>query len=179
MPAAYLDAATRFGRFLGEQGIELVYGGGRVGLMGRLADGALEAGGRVVGVIPSKLQGLEVGHTGVDELFVVDGMPARKAMMAYLGDAYVALPGGYGTWEELLEVTTLGILAYHAKPVGVLNVNGYYDGFLAFIRHAAREGFVRPRHESVLTVAETPEALLDGLRAAAVPDLTGWLVPTP
>lgn len=168
---AYLQAARDMGQLLADRGLGLVYGGGRVGLMGACADAATEAGGEVLGVIPRRLQDLEVGHHGITQLFVVDGMQPRKSLMIHLADAYVALPGGYGTWEELLEVLTLGILNYHRKPVGVLNVNGYYDKFFEFIRHGEREGFIRPRHHDLLVVEETPEALLAALEQAEMPSI--------
>jgi len=175
---AWKTLARDFGALLARRGIGVVYGGGRVGLMGEVADGALEAGGEVLGVIPAKLQKLEVGHNGVTELFVVDGMHARKSMMAHLSDAFVALPGGFGTLEEIIEVTTLTILQYHAKPVGLLNVDGYFDHLVAWIEHAADLGFVRPQHRKVLAAESTPEALLDTLASADLPGLA-WVGQTP
>ena len=167
--------ARAFGGLLAERGIGVVYGGGRVGLMGEVADGALAAGGEVYGVIPAKLQGLEVGHTGVTELFVVDSMHARKAMMAHLSDGFVALPGGFGTLEEIIEVTTLSILNYHHKPVGLLNVAGYFDHLLRWIEHAADLGFVRPQHRHILATATEPAAMLEALAAAQVPKVETWV----
>ena len=159
----YRDCARRVGRLFGERGVGVVYGGGRRGLMGDVADAALEAGGEVYGVIPDKLQALEVGHTDVTDLFVVDSMHARKAMMANLADAYVALPGGLGTREELFEVTTLAVLGYHAKPIALLNFRGYYNHLTALLDHAAATGFVRPEHHPLIRVVKAPEDLLEVL----------------
>lgn len=163
----YRDCARRVGRLLGERGIGVVYGGGRVGLMGEVADGALEMGGEVLGVIPDKLQALEVGHLTVTELFVVDSMHARKAMMMNLSDGFVALPGGYGTWEEIMEVTTMAVLGYHAKPLALLNFRGYYDHFVTFLDHATATGFVRPQARALLRVVDSPEALLERLQTVS------------
>lgn len=171
----YLEAASQVGRFLAGQGIGVVYGGGRAGMMGAVADAALEAGGQVYGIIPDKLRNLEVGHPEVTELFVVDSMHARKAMMLHLADGFLALPGGFGTWEEILEAATLGMLGYHHKPMGLLNVNGYFDHLLAFIDHAANVGFVRPPFRHLLTVGTTPETLLDAMRSQEVPTIVELL----
>ena len=135
----YEEAARGVGAFLASKGIGVVYGGARVGLMGAVADGALSAGGSVIGVIPQKLQSREVAHQGLTELFVVDSMHARKTMMAYMSDGFIALPGGWGTLEEIFEVTTWSQLNYHMKPVGLLNVRGYYDKLIEFINHAASD----------------------------------------
>ncbi|MCC7383529.1 MAG: TIGR00730 family Rossman fold protein [Deltaproteobacteria bacterium] len=171
----YGDAAANLGAFLAHQGIGLVYGGGKVGLMGALADGALSAGGEVIGVIPEKLKALEVGHDHLTELFVVDSMHARKAMMAHLSDAFIALPGGWGTLEEIFEVTTWTQLNYHHKPVGLLNVRGYFDHLQAFLQHAGAAGFIRPVHQSLMSVASSPEELLEALTYAEIPDLAKWI----
>ncbi len=165
----YFELARDVGRHLAESGIGVVYGGGRVGLMGAMADAALDAGGHVIGVIPERIQALEVGHSGLDELYVVDSMPARKAMMIYLSDAYIALPGGFGTLEEIIEVATLGILGYHKKPLGLLNGFGYFDHLLAFLAHAADEKFVRPAHRSLLQTAPDIASLITKLAAAETP----------
>ncbi len=172
---AYLDAARGVGRLLAERGIGVVFGGGRVGLMGALADGAIEAGGETWGIIPEKLQARELAHTGVGELVVVDSMHARKSVMAGLSDAFIALPGGWGTLEELFEVTTWTQLNYHDKPVGLLNVRGYYDGLLAFLDHAASEGFIRPMHRGLVVDSTEPEALLDALATVEIPPLERWI----
>ena len=172
----YFDAAEAVGRMLAERGIGVVFGGGRVGLMGAVADAALAAGGEVIGIIPHKLQALELGHTGCTELFIVDSMHARKMMMAQLSDGFMALPGGFGTLEELFEVTTWTQLNYQKKPVGVLNVDGYYDHILAFVAQASDKGFIRPLHRNLIASAETPEGLLEALATAEIPDLAQWIV---
>jgi uncharacterized protein (TIGR00730 family) len=171
----YEEAARGVGAFLAGKGIGVVYGGARVGLMGAVADGALQAGGSVIGVIPQKLQSREVAHQGLTELFVVDSMHARKTMMAYMSDGFIALPGGWGTLEEIFEVTTWAQLNYHLKPVGLLNVNGYYDKLLEFINHAAGEGFIRPLHRGLMQSAATPETLLEAMAVAEVPDIGRWI----
>ena len=171
----YSAAATDLGAFLADAGIGVVFGGGRVGLMGALANGALARGGEVIGVIPEKLRDLELAHTGVTELHVVDGMHPRKTKMADLSDAFIAMPGGFGTLEELFEVTTWAQLNYHLKPVGLLNVEGYYDKLLAFIEHGADEGFIRPIHRDLIVSATTASELLERLAAAEVPDIGRWI----
>ena len=153
------------GRHLAERGLTLVYGGGAVGLMGTVADAALAAGGEVIGIIPQSLQEAEIGHKGLTRLEVVDGMHARKARMAELADAFIALPGGLGTLEELFEVWTWGQLGYHAKPLGLLEVNGFYDPLLTFLDHLVDERFVRAEHRGMLQRGASPEALLDSLAA--------------
>lgn len=171
----YLDAARRVGALLADRGIEMVFGGGRVGMMGACADACLAKGGTVIGVIPHRLVALEVGHSGVSELLTVDSMHARKMLMASLSDAFIALPGGFGTMDELMEVTTWNQLGYHKKPAGVLNVNGYFDHLLAFITHAADVGFVRPVHRALIIDHAEPEALLDELADVELPDLEKWM----
>jgi uncharacterized protein (TIGR00730 family) len=171
----YREAAEQLGAYLAKRKIGVVYGGGRVGLMGALADGALAAGGEVLGVIPEKLKSLEVSHEHLSELFVVDSMHARKAMMAHLSDAFIAMPGGWGTLEEVFEVTTWTQLNYHKKPVGLLNVRGYYDRLLEFVAHAAEAGFIRPVHRGLMQAATTPEALLEKLEGADIPELAKWI----
>ena len=156
----YAEAARRVGTALAKEGIGLVYGGGRVGLMGVVADAALAIGGRVVGVIPGPLATAEVAHGGLSELHVVTGMHERKAMMADAADAFLTLPGGIGTFEELFEVVTWAALGIHAKPIGLLNVSGYFDPLLAMLRHAVAEGFVRPEHLDRLVVSDDPEGLV-------------------
>jgi uncharacterized protein (TIGR00730 family) len=173
--ARYHEAAAELGRALVDRGIELVFGGGRVGLMGTLADAVLASGGRVYGVIPEKLQALELAHEGCTELFLVDSMHTRKMMMAQLSDAFAALPGGFGTLEELFEATTWAQLNYHRKPVGLLNVDGFYDPLLTFIQRANAEGFIRDLHADLISVHTHPAALLDGLAHAEVPDLHRWM----
>ena len=160
---AYAAAARAVGALLASRGIELVYGGGRVGLMGVVADAALGGGGRVTGVIPRSLLEKEVGHAGLTELLVVDSMHERKARMAERADAFVALPGGYGTFEELCEVVTWSQLGLHPKACGLLDVEGYYDPLLALFDRAVEEGFVRREHREIVIVERDPEALLDRL----------------
>ena len=160
---AYAAAARAVGALLASRGIELVYGGGRVGLMGVLADAALGGGGRVTGVIPRSLLEKEVGHAGLSELLVVDSMHERKARMAERADAFVALPGGYGTFEELCEVVTWSQLGLHPKACGLLDVEGYYEPLLALFDRAVEEGFVRREHREIVIVERDPEALLDRL----------------
>ena len=172
---AYAEAARGFAAELTRRGIGLVYGGGKVGLMGVLADTVLEAGGEAIGVMPQALIDREIGHPGLTELKIVASMHERKALMAELSDAFVAVPGGIGTLEELIEVYTWSQLGIHDKPCGVLNVRGYYDHLAAFLDHAVAEGFLRPQHRAVLSVASEPADLLDRL-AAYVPSNVGkWL----
>jgi uncharacterized protein (TIGR00730 family) len=169
-------AATRaMAALLAGRGIRVVYGGGAVGLMGVLADAALAEGGEVVGVIPQALMDREIGHKGLTELHVVGSMHERKALMAELADGFVALPGGVGTLEELVEVYTWSQLGLHRKPLGVLNVAGYYDGLAAFLDHAVEERFLRPGHRAVLAVEAEPCALLGRLERAEPPPLAKWL----
>ncbi len=164
---AYVAAARALGRRLAQQGSVTIYGGGHVGMMGALADAALAAGGRVVGVIPEHLMRPEVAHQNLDELLVVASMHERKRAMAERADAFVVLPGGYGTFEEMFEMVTWLQLELQAKPVGVLNVEGYFDHLLAFLRHGAAEGFIRAEHRDLLLVDVTPEALLERLARRA------------
>jgi uncharacterized protein (TIGR00730 family) len=160
----YAAAARELGALLARQGLTTVYGGGHVGLMGHLADAAIAAGGRVVGVIPEHLMRPEVAHQRLAELIVVDSMHTRKRTMAERADAFVVLPGGYGTFEEMFEMVTWLQLQLHAKPVGIVNCLGYFDHLLAFLRHAAAEGFIRPQHWDLLIVEPSPQLLLERLR---------------
>jgi len=172
---AYAEAAAELARLLASRDIGVVYGGGKVGLMGILADAALAAGGEVIGVIPQDLVDREVGHGGVTELHVVASMHERKALMAELSDAFVALPGGIGTLEELIEVYTWSQLGLHDKPMGMLNVAGYYDGLAVLLDHAVQEGFLRSQHRAALHTAATPAELL-GLFVGWRPATAGkWL----
>jgi uncharacterized protein (TIGR00730 family) len=164
---AFARAATELGTLIGRSGAQLVYGGGRAGLMGLVADAALAAGGRVVGVIPQALVVRELGHTGLTELHVVQTMHERKQLMAERSDAFVALPGGIGTFEELFEVWTWRQLGYHDKPVGLLNVAGYYDRLLAFIEETEYQGFVPPAQRALLQVDADAATLLARLSALA------------
>jgi uncharacterized protein (TIGR00730 family) len=172
---AYAEATRELARILVDSDIRIVYGGASLGLMGVLADTALEAGGEVIGVMPQALIDREIGHRGLSDLRVVSSMHERKALMAELADAFIALPGGIGTLEELIEVYTWSQLGIHDKACGVLNVRGYYDGLAAFLDHAVHEGFLRPQHRAVLTVAEDPEQLLDALAAFTPPRVGKWL----
>ena len=162
---AFAAAARDVGNAIGRRGWRLVYGGGGSGLMGEVADAALAAGARSTGVIPSALMQRELGHRGLEELLVVETMHERKRMMAERSDAFVALPGGIGTFEELFEVWTWLQLGYHAKPVGLLNVAGYYDPLLAFLDRSVAQGFVPPAQRALLQVETHADALLDRLAA--------------
>jgi len=175
----YREAATRLGGLVAGRGIELVYGGGHVGLMGAVADGALAAGGRVIGVIPRALMDRELGHTGIQDLRVVADMHERKMTMADLADAFVALPGGWGTLEELTEMLTWLQLGIHAKPIGLLNVDGYFDALLAFAAPMVEERFVRPEHRALLNVETRPDALLDRLTEPVAPPIDKWFEKVP
>ncbi len=164
---AYLEAAREVGRQIAQRGWQLVYGGGNVGLMGALADAALAHGARVVGVIPKSLFQREVAHLALDEQLVVDTMHQRKQAMAERADAFLALPGGIGTLEELYEVWTWRHLGYHDQPIGLLNAGGFYDGLLAFMRHTVAEGFLSPVQLESLRAGENAGVLLDELEALA------------
>ncbi len=175
--SAYLAAGAAVGRVLAEAGVGVVYGGGSIGVMGAVADAALAAGGEVVGVIPHGLVAREVDHGGLTRLVTVRTMHERKAAMARLSDAFVALPGGLGTLEELTETWTWAQLGIHRKPLALVNVGGYFDGLLAFLDHAVAEGFVRPAHRAMLLEAESPEEVLAQLHAYEPPDGPRWLDP--
>ena len=162
---AYTAAARALGAAIGSRGWQLVYGGGKVGLMGEVADATLGAGGRVVGIIPESLQKMEVGHTGLSELHVVPTMHVRKQMMAERADLFIALPGGIGTLEELYEVWTWRQLGYHDQPIGLLNTEGYYDGLMSFMNTTVSEGFLSRSQLENIQVGTEPEALLLSLAA--------------
>jgi uncharacterized protein (TIGR00730 family) len=175
----YATGARALGQALAARGIELVYGGGGVGLMGVLADAVLRAGGRVIGIIPGPLATRELAHTGVNELRVVGSMHERKATMAELADGFIALPGGLGTLEELLEILTWAQLGIHQKPVGVLNQAGYYDGLRQLLEHGVAEGFIHREHAALLRFGTTPAELLDFFAAWRAPERRRvWLTPT-
>ncbi len=157
----YIEGARALGRAFAERGIGLVYGGGRTGLMGAIADGALEGGGEVIGVIPQALVDAEVAHRGLTELHVVQGMHQRKQMFTDLSDGFVTIPGGTGTMDELWEALSWAQLGYHADPVGLLNTAGYYDHLIAFWAKMGEVGFLRPQHRDLLIVADTLDVLLD------------------
>ncbi len=171
---SYRDAAADLGRLLASERVGIVYGGGNVGLMGALADAALAAGGEVIGVIPEHLVSKELAHARVD-LRVVHSMHERKALMADLSDAFIALPGGYGTLEEFCEVLTWSQLGLHAKPCALLNVDGYYDNLLGLADHAVSEGFVRPESRDLVLVDEDAARLLARLSSWRAPSLERWL----
>ena len=171
---AFADAARAVGTAIGRRGWQLVYGGGRVGLMGAVADAALEAGARVVGIVPALLMSREVGHRGISELVIVDTMHQRKQQMAERADAFLALPGGIGTLEELFEVWTWRQIGYHDQPIGLLNTAGYYDSLIAFLQGGVQQGFLDAPHETGLDIDGDAEALMTRLeltaRRALAPD---------
>ena len=172
---AYSEAAEALGAVLAERGIGLVYGGGNVGLMGVIADAVMAGGGHVIGVIPQSLADREIAHTGITELRVVDSMHARKAMMAELADAFIAMPGGVGTFEEFFEVVTWTQLGLHRKPCGLLNVNGFYAPLALFIDQAVTEGFIKPVHRAAIVVDSDPVRLLDTLGTIELPSVPKWI----
>jgi len=167
----YASSARQLGALLAERGLTLIYGGGNVGMMGQLANAALENGGQVTGIIPEAIADMEVAHTGLSDLRVVDSMHTRKALMAELADGFIALPGGWGTLEEFVEVLTWAQLGFHAKPCGLLNVSGYYGSLLAFINHTADQQFIQPEHRELILVEKTPVALLDRMTAYEAPQV--------
>jgi uncharacterized protein (TIGR00730 family) len=171
----YRIAAEHLGRALAGRGMGLVYGGAHVGLMGALADAAIEAGGEVIGVIPQALVDKEVAHHGLADLRIVHSMHERKALMAELSDGFVAMPGGWGTLEELFEILTWGQLGLHQKPCGLLNVAGYFDGLQSFLAHAVDEGFLRRAHTDSLLMTETVDAMLDALGNARPAQIDKWI----
>jgi uncharacterized protein (TIGR00730 family) len=171
----YAETAARLGEVLALRGSSLVYGGGRVGLMGAAADAALENGGEVIGIIPQAICDLEVQHKGCTELHVVSSMHIRKQMMHDLSDGFITLPGGHGTFDELFETITWLQLGYHRKPVGVLNVAGYYDPMIAMLDNALEEGFLTPFVRELLIVDDDLERLLQRMSDWQAPDLRKWL----
>ena len=171
---AYALAARRFGEVLAQRGIELVWGAGNVGLMGVLADAVLSHGGRAVGVIPDFMVERELVHTAASEILIVDSMHARKAAMAERADAFVALPGGFGTLDELFEILTWAQLHIHSKPIGLLNVQGFFDPLLAMVRHMSREGFITARHLALLHEDVHADNLLDAMRRYQ-PEAGDWV----
>ncbi len=171
----YLQAAEEVGVFLAQNGIELVYGGGRVGLMGKVADTVLANGGKVIGVIPEQLATREVAHSGLTELIVVSSMHERKAMMAELSDGFIAMPGGFGTFEEFCEIVTWAQLGIHQKPCALLNVAGFYDSLIAMIDYSTSQNFIRQEHRSLVLVDKTIEMLHRKMKNFQPPDLEKWL----
>lgn len=175
----YLASARALGSVLADAGIELVYGGASVGLMGALADAVLAGGGRVTGVIPQALVAHEVAHGGLDALHVVPTMHERKALMASLADAFVALPGGLGTLEELFEVLTWAQLGFHDRPCAVLDDSGFYDPLFELLDHTVGAGLMKPAHRALLIAAQTPADLLDRLHAHVPQTVSKWIAPPP
>jgi uncharacterized protein (TIGR00730 family) len=173
----YAEIARRMGETLARRGIRLVYGGGRIGLMGEVARAALASGGEVVGVIPEALMRRELAYDDLTELHVVATMHERKALMAERSDGFIAMPGGFGTFEELCEVLTWSQLGIHAKPVALLDVKGYYRPLLSLFDHAVTEGFVRPLHRSLVLADEDAERLLDAMARFVPPTVEKWARP--
>jgi uncharacterized protein (TIGR00730 family) len=173
--AVYAEVAAQVGALLAREGLTVVYGGASVGLMGEVADAALAEGGEVIGVIPHGLNDKERAHMGLSKLHVVGSMHERKAMMANLADAFMALPGGMGSLEEFAEIFTWAQLGIHAKPCGLLNVEGYFDPLVAYFEHAVEEGFLWKEHRDIVLVDEAPEALLAQFRAYEPPPVKKWL----
>jgi uncharacterized protein (TIGR00730 family) len=157
----HAESARSLGKIMAARGLALVYGGGHVGLMGVLADAVLEAGGEVIGVIPQSMVDKELAHTGISKLHIVGTMHERKALMADLADGFAALPGAFGTADELFEILTWAQLGLHAKPVGILNIDGFFQALLAWLDHAVAEGFLKPKHRRLLQEAEDAEKLVD------------------
>jgi uncharacterized protein (TIGR00730 family) len=174
---SYGEAARLVGRTLARRGIGVVYGGGRVGLMGAVANAALEEGGEVVGVIPEALLAREIAHEGLTKLHVVGSMHERKRLMDDLSDGFVTLPGGYGTFEELLEVISWAQLGIHGKPCGLLDVDGYYRSLATLFDEAVKEGFLSPRHRSLVLTERDPESLLDAMDRYTPPETKRWADP--
>ena len=173
---AYQKAAQRLGELMAERGIGLVFGGGCIGLMGAIADAVLANGGEAIGVIPESLVRREIGHRGVTKLHVVETMHQRKKLMADLSDAFIALPGGYGTLEEICETVTWSQLGIQQKPCGLLNIESYWEGLLQFLDHATREQFIRAENRPLFLVASTPEQMLEELAAWKPPaHIERWL----
>ena len=170
----YVEAARALGGLLAARGIGLVYGGGGIGVMAAVADGALASGGEVIGVIPRHLWRLEVGHAGLTQLRFVDSMHERKGQMAELSDGFLALPGGIGTMEEFFEVWTWGQLRLHHKPVGLLNVGGYFDPLLAFFERMVEQRFLHPGHRGMVMVEADAGRLLDRMAAYQAPEIDRW-----
>lgn len=171
---SYLRAASELGSLLGSQRIELVYGGSSKGLMGAVADAALAAGGAVTGVIPASLADREIAHEGLTTLDIVDSMHARKQRMAELADAFVTLPGGFGTLDETFEILTWTQIGVHRKPLGLLNIDGFFDTLLAFADEQVAQGFVQAKHRDMLAVADQPEALIATLQSLSLPETRAW-----
>jgi hypothetical protein len=174
---AYTRAAIALGEFLAHKKITLIYGGGNIGLMGKVATAALAAGGHVIGVIPKFLMEKEIGKIELPDLRIVNSMHERKALMAELADGFIALPGGFGTLEEFCEILTWAQLGLHAKPLGLLNAAGFYDHFLAFIDHAVARGLIKPRHRALLLTHDDPRELIHQMKNAHPPLTPKWITP--
>lgn len=172
---AYAEAATELARLLVKLGLGIVYGGGNVGLMGVLADAAMAAGGEVIGVIPWALFAKEAGHTGVTDLRVVGSMHERKALMAELSDGFIAMPGGWGTFDEFCEILTWAQLGLHNKPCGLLNTEDYYDTLIAMFDHSVAEGFLKPEYRSLMIAAKEPGELVAKMQAYRGQVLAKWI----
>jgi uncharacterized protein (TIGR00730 family) len=176
VPKKYIDAARQMGEVMAARGLQLIFGGGSTGLMGAVADAVLDAGGEVIGVLPLHFNKPELAHARLTRLELVDGMHPRKARMAELADAFVALPGGFGTLEELFEAMTWAQIGLHAKPIGLLNAFGYYDHLLKFLDHANKQGFTFWEHQKLYTHSDDPAKLLDTLAAYQTPEgLDRWM----
>ena len=173
----YRDAARALGHELAARGLSLVYGGASVGVMGAVADAVLEKGGQAIGVIPRALATREVAHDGLDELFVVDSMHERKAKMAELADGFIALPGGWGTIEEIFEMLTWAQLGLHQKPCGLLNISAYYDHLFTFLEHAIDQRFVREEYRPMIMMEQTAGGLLDRYQSYQAPLVKKWIGP--
>jgi uncharacterized protein (TIGR00730 family) len=174
--AVYLEAAFMMGETIARAGIRVVYGAGATGLMGALADGALQAGGEVIGVIPALFNTPQLVHHGLTQLEVVETIHLRKARMVELADAFIAMPGGFGTWEELFEILTWAQIGLHQKPIGLLNTRNYFDPIIALVEHAHEEGFIYSEHRELFTFARQPVSLLEALTNHRSPDgLKRWL----
>jgi len=173
----YRDAAQALGHELAARGLGLVYGGASVGVMGAVADAVLEKSGQAIGVIPFALATREVAHSGLDELFVVESMHERKAKMAELSDGFIALPGGWGTIEEIFEMLTWAQLGFHQKPCGLLNISGYYDHLFTFLEHAIDQRFVREEYRPMIMMEQTAGGLLDRYQSYQAPTVKKWIGP--
>jgi len=173
----YRDAAQALGHELAARDLGLVYGGASVGVMGAVADAVLEKGGQAIGVIPFALATREVAHSGLDELFVVESMHERKAKMAELSDGFIALPGGWGTIEEIFEMLTWAQLGFHQKPCGLLNISGYYDHLFTFLEHAIDQRFVREEYRPMIMMEQTAGGLLDRYQSYQAPTVKKWIGP--
>jgi uncharacterized protein (TIGR00730 family) len=172
--SVYAAAAQKLGQLIAARGLTLVYGGASVGLMGIIANAALAGGGQVIGVIPRGVIPKEIAHPGLTELRTVASMHERKALMEQLSDAFVAMPGGYGTFDEFFEILTWAQLGLHRKPCGIYNINGFYDGLLAMLDHSMEEGFLKPQHRRLIVAGDNPEALLTHLEEFESSQTAKW-----